>query len=77
MNIAIAFAILYLAESFATSSGLGFHIMNTWQQLSYNRMYAAILAMSAIGAFAFIGLAALENRLCRWKNNMKGVNTCF
>ncbi len=67
MNIAIAFAILYLAESFATSSGLGFHIMNTWQQLSYNRMYAAILAMSAIGAFAFIGLAALENRLCRWK----------
>ncbi len=75
MNVAIAFAILYLAESFATSAGLGFYIMNTWQQLAYNRMYAAILAMSAMGALAFIALAALENRLCRWKKITSPVTT--
>jgi ABC-type nitrate/sulfonate/bicarbonate transport system permease component len=66
MNVAISIAVLYLAESFATSAGLGYYIMDTWQRLDYNRMYAGVLAMSLIGAFAFIILAYLENRWCRW-----------
>ena len=66
LNIAIAIAVLYLAESFATTSGLGYYVMDTWQQLAYARMYAAIMAMSLIGALAFIALAYIERRLCRW-----------
>ena len=66
LNVAIAIAVLYLAESFATTSGLGYYVMNTWQQLAYTKMYAAILAMSLIGALAFIALALIEERLCRW-----------
>jgi ABC-type nitrate/sulfonate/bicarbonate transport system permease component len=66
LNVAIAIAVLYLAESFATNSGLGFYVMNTWQQLSYSRMYAGVLAMSLIGSLAFISLAFLESKLCRW-----------
>jgi ABC-type nitrate/sulfonate/bicarbonate transport system permease component len=66
LNVAIAIAVLYLAESFATSSGLGYYVMDTWQQLAYNRMYAGVLAMSLIGALAFVALALLEGKLCRW-----------
>jgi ABC-type nitrate/sulfonate/bicarbonate transport system permease component len=66
MNVAISIAVLYLAESFATSSGLGFYVMDTWQQLSYPRMYAGVLAMSLIGACAFILLVFVENKWCRW-----------
>lgn len=66
LNVAIAIAVLYLAESFATSSGLGYYVMETWQRLDYNRMYAAVMAMSLIGALSFISLAYAENRLCRW-----------
>jgi taurine transport system permease protein len=66
LNVAIAVAVLYLTESFATNSGLGFYIMDTWQRLAYTRMYAGVLAMSLIGALAFIILSAIENRLCRW-----------
>ena len=66
LNVAIAIAVLYLAESFATSSGLGYYVMDTWQQLAYDKMYAAVLAMSLIGAMAFIALALIEKRLCRW-----------
>jgi ABC-type nitrate/sulfonate/bicarbonate transport system permease component len=40
LNVAVSIAVLYLAESFATMSGLGFYIMDTWQSLDYNRMYA-------------------------------------
>jgi len=66
INVAIAIAVLYLAESFATASGLGYYVMDTWQQLAYTKMYAAILAMSLIGAVAFISLALIEKKVCRW-----------
>jgi NitT/TauT family transport system permease protein len=66
LNVAVSIAVLYLAESFATNSGLGFYIMDTWQKLAYPRMYAGVLAMSLLGALAFIILSEIENRLCRW-----------
>jgi ABC-type nitrate/sulfonate/bicarbonate transport system permease component len=66
LNVAVSIAVLYLAESFATSSGLGYYIMDTWQRLDYTRMYAGVLAMSLIGALLFSVLAAIEGRLCRW-----------
>jgi ABC-type nitrate/sulfonate/bicarbonate transport system permease component len=66
LNVAVSIAVLYLAESFATTSGLGYYIMDTWQRLAYTRMYAGVLAMSLIGALAFVILAAIESRLCRW-----------
>lgn len=66
LNVAIAIAVLYLAESFATTSGLGYYVMDTWQQLAYDKMYAAVLAMSLIGVLAFIILALAEEKLCRW-----------
>jgi ABC-type nitrate/sulfonate/bicarbonate transport system permease component len=66
LNVAVSIAVLYLAESFATNSGLGFYIMDTWQRLAYTRMYAGVLAMSLLGALAFVVLATVENRLCRW-----------
>jgi ABC-type nitrate/sulfonate/bicarbonate transport system permease component len=66
LNVAVSIAVLYLAESFATSSGLGFYIMDTWQRLDYSRMYAGVMALSLIGALAFIILAEVENKVCRW-----------
>ena len=66
INIAIAIAVLYLAESFATASGLGYYVMTTWQQMAYTKMYAAVLAMSLIGAVGFITLTFIERRLCYW-----------
>ena len=80
LNVAVSIAVLYLAESFATSSGLGFYIMDTWQRLAYPRMYAGVLAMSLVGALAFVILAEIERRLCRWTQVGKiraGLNIIF
>jgi taurine transport system permease protein len=65
LNVTAAIAGLYLAESFATNSGLGYRIVDTWQRLDYPRMYAGVLAMSLVGAEAFVGLGAIEGKLCR------------
>jgi NitT/TauT family transport system permease protein len=73
LNVAIAIAVLYLAESFATASGLGYYIMDAWQQLSYEKMYAGVLAMSLLGTLAFVILAISERRFCRWTQAGKEV----
>ena len=66
LNVAIAIAVLYLAESFATTSGLGYYVMNAWQQMDYAKMYATVGAMSLIGFLAFVFFALIEGRLCHW-----------
>jgi NitT/TauT family transport system permease protein len=73
LNVAIAIAVLYMAESFATASGLGYYIMDAWQQLSYVKMYAGVLAMSLLGTLAFVVLALIEKRVCRWTQAGKEV----
>ncbi|MFH1381319.1 MAG: ABC transporter permease [Chloroflexota bacterium] len=66
LNVAIAIAVLYLAESFATASGLGYYVMDAWQRMDYARMYATVGAMSLIGFIAFVILALMEDKLCHW-----------
>ncbi|MBM2827029.1 MAG: binding-protein-dependent transport system inner rane component [Dehalococcoidia bacterium] len=61
-----AIAVLYIAESFATKSGLGFYIMDTWQTFAYRQMYSAVVAMSLLGLGIYIGLDRIEGWLCRW-----------
>ena len=61
-----AIAVLYIAESFATRSGLGFYIMDTWQSLAYPQMYSAVVAMSLLGLTVYVGLDRLEKRMCGW-----------
>ena len=66
LNVAIAIAVLYLAESFATTSGLGYYIMDSWQRLNYVDLYSAILAMAVVGAGAFVAFALIEAKWCHW-----------
>ncbi|MBI4499150.1 MAG: ABC transporter permease [Chloroflexi bacterium] len=66
LSVGTAIAVLYIAESFATRSGLGYYIMDSWQSLSYQQMYSAVVAMSLVGLALYLGLDALEQRTCRW-----------
>ena len=61
-----AVAVLYVAESFATQSGLGFYIMDSWQALAYPKMYSAVVAMSGIGFAIYVLLDQMEKRVCSW-----------
>lgn len=61
-----AVAVLFLAESFATRSGLGFRIMDAWGRGDTPEMFVGILGMSLLGLLLF-GLCALGERLlCPW-----------
>lgn len=67
VSIGTAVAVLFFAESFATTSGLGYYIIvESWGRLAYPEMYAGVLAMSALGLLLYIAADRLERWLAPW-----------
>jgi NitT/TauT family transport system permease protein len=67
LSIGIAVSVLFLAESFATTEGLGYQIMvESWSRVAYPEMYAGVLAMSLLGLALYYLTDALERRLAPW-----------
>jgi ABC-type nitrate/sulfonate/bicarbonate transport system permease component len=67
VSIGTAIAVLFFAESFATTSGLGYYIMiEGWGRLAYPEMYAGVIAMSLLGLLLYFVVDGLERRLAPW-----------
>ena len=67
VSVGTAIAVLFFAESFATTSGLGYYIINdSWGRLAYPEMYAGVLAMSLLGLLLYFLIDRLERRLAPW-----------
>lgn len=66
-SLGIALALLFITETFAAFSGLGYFIMNRMEVRNYEEMYAAILTLAAIGIIAYMALDIAERKLCPWK----------
>ena len=67
VSIGTAIAVLFFAESFATTSGLGYYIIvETWGRLAYAEMYAGVVAMSLLGLALYFVVNRLERQLCPW-----------
>lgn len=61
-------AVLFLSETFASESGLGWYIVDAWSRVDYRDMYAAI-ALLSLFALAMLGIVDLvEGIACRWRN---------
>lgn len=61
-----AVAVLFLAESFATTTGLGYLIMDAWGVGDTLQMFNGILGMSALGLVLYALIWAVEWVLCPW-----------
>lgn len=69
INIATAIAILFLAESIAGSSGLGYYIVQMWGQLNYPAMFAGIIALAILGVVLYEAVGALERHWLAWADD--------
>lgn len=63
----MSIAVLFFAENYATTYGMGYTIMNSWMMVQYKDMYAGILLLSIFGLLVFILIDYLEMRLIRWR----------
>lgn len=67
-SIGTAVAVLYVAELFATTKGLGYYIYYEGNTLlNYPAMYAGVLAMSLLGLVLYFSVDRLEKWLCPWQ----------
>jgi len=62
-----AIAVLFLAESIAGSTGLGWYIVDAWGRIDYPAMFAGILALALLGVVLYEALDAVELRATRWR----------
>jgi NitT/TauT family transport system permease protein len=68
VSIGTAIAVLFFAESFATTSGLGYYIIvEAWGRLAYPEMYAGVMAMSLLGLALYFAVDRLQLHLCPWQ----------
>jgi len=67
VSLGTAIAVLFMAETFATETGLGYLIVDSWARVAYPRMYAAITALSLLGLGLFAAVDIAERLLCPWR----------
>jgi NitT/TauT family transport system permease protein len=65
--LGIAVAVLFIAETFVSESGLGHLVIDAWTRIAYTEMYAAIMALSLLGLLLFILTDLLEFIICPWR----------
>jgi NitT/TauT family transport system permease protein len=68
-----ALAVLFFAETFGTTRGLGWFVMESWMRMSYVDMFAGILCLGIVGLGIFLGIDALHRRLCRWQEGSPAI----
>jgi ABC-type nitrate/sulfonate/bicarbonate transport system permease component len=61
-----AVAVLFLSETVAGTSGLGWYIIDAWGRVAYGDMFAGILALALLGVVFYELLEAAEKRLAPW-----------
>lgn len=67
LSIGTAVAVLFFAESFATTSGLGYYIIvESFSRVAYPQMYAGVVAMSLLGLSLYFLANWIERRLAPW-----------
>ena len=66
LGTGVSVAVLFFVESFATTRGLGYMIMDAWGAMDYLTMFTGILGMSTMGAALYEIANLMEKRACKW-----------
>ena len=66
VGVGTAVAVLFLAESFATDSGLGWLIMDAWGMGDVLRMFTGIIALSVLGVALYGAVSLAEKIAAPW-----------
>ncbi len=60
MAVSVAYAIVFLAESFVLTGGLGAYIEESWHRLDYEGVYVGVVTLSILGVTSYTILWLLE-----------------
>lgn len=66
-SVGVSIAVLFFAENFSTSYGIGYYIMNAWAMANYVNMFCGITALGIFGLILFMIIDIIEAKVCHWK----------
>lgn len=66
ISVGTSISVLFFAENYATTYGIGYFIMDSWTRVDYIDMFAGIIAISLLGLFVFKVIDIAEKTLCKW-----------
>lgn len=77
ISVGTSISVLFFAENYATTFGIGYFIMDAWIRINYLEMYAGIIAISLLGLSIFKLIDLAETKLCKWTLLEKGENKSY
>jgi len=72
--LSIAIILMVISEMFASSSGLGYAIVDFQRAFSIPQMWSGILLLGAIGVVLSLGFGVFEARVLRWYHGQRGAH---
>ena len=69
--LSIAIILMVISEMFASSSGLGYAIVDFQRAFSIPQMWSGILLLGALGVVLSLGFGAFEARALRWYHGQR------
>ncbi|MDR0920824.1 MAG: ABC transporter permease [Lactobacillales bacterium] len=67
VSLGIAISVLFFAETYGTTWGMGYFIMDAWQRLDYPAMYGAVVLLSTLGLVLFLVIDAIGYLVMKWE----------
>jgi len=71
VSLGTAISVLFFAETYGTTLGMGYFIMDAWMRMDYPAMYAAIILLSVLGLVLFLLIDLLGWYSMRWQKEEK------
>lgn len=65
-----AISVLFVTETYGTTLGMGYYIVDAWMRLDYLDMYAGIVLLGGVGFALFILLDLVEAWLCPYRETL-------
>ncbi|MBB6480307.1 ABC transporter permease [Spirochaeta isovalerica] len=66
LTLGTGIAVLFLTETYASRTGIGWYIMDAWSRLAYGEMYGGIFVLGAAGFFLMELVNLGQRLLCPW-----------
>lgn len=67
ISLGTTIAVLFFSETFGTTYGLGYFIMDSLVRINYLDMYAGIIILSLIGLILFSLIDLMQSKIVKWQ----------
>lgn len=62
-----AISVLFVTETYGTTYGMGYYIVDAWMRVNYLDMYGGIVILSLLGFLLFLLIDVIEYFICPWR----------